>query len=109
MITMIEYDEDRTSVVDTAIMSDLGCKEEIDLYNELSMALELMEGEFDVVDGDIDNGVSFQITTKFPHGLPDDIGIMFFNADPSFDVEIKETSKYVFAGERHFEIKLKKV
>ena len=105
---MIDYDEDRTFIVDTAMMSELGSKEEIDLYNELSVALELMEGEFDVVDSDINNCVSFQITTKYPHGLPDNIGVMFFSVDPSFNVDIKETSRYVFAGERHFEIKLKK-
>lgn len=105
---MIEYDEDRTSVVDTAIMNELGSKEEIDLYNELSIALELIEGDFDIVDGDIDNGIIFQITTKFPHGLPDNVGIMFFCIDKNFQVNINETSRYVYAGERHFEIKIKK-
>jgi len=105
---MIDYEEDRTSVIDTAIMNELRNKNEIELYNELSIALELMEGEFDVVNSDIDNGVSFQITTKFPHGLPENVGTMFFNVDYNFDINIKETSKYVYAGERHFEINLKK-
>lgn len=105
---MIEYDEDRTSVVDTAIMNELGCKEEIDLYSELSITLELIDDEFTIVNSGIDNGIHFGISTNFPNGLPEKIGIMIFNIEACFNVNIKETSEFVYDRKRYFEIKIKK-
>ena len=108
---MIDYDEsdDRTFVIDAAIKNNLGTPEEIDLYNELSIAMELMEdNSFNVVDEGIGNGVDFGITTKFPHAMPDDVAVMFFNVSHDFDVSVKETSQCVYAGERHFAINIKK-
>ena len=108
---MIDYeeDDDRTFVIDAAIKNNLGSREEIELYNELSLAMELMEdNNFNVVDGGIGNGIDFGITTRFPHGLPEDVGTMFFNIDSGFDVSVKETSKCVYAGERYFAVNIKK-
>jgi len=107
---MIDYEEEdkRTFVIEGAIKHNLGSKEEIELYNELSLAMELMEDpEFNVVDSGIGGGIDFGITTRFPHGLPESVGTMFFNIDTKFDVSIKETSKYVYEGERHFAINIK--
>ena len=53
-------------------------------------------------------GIDFGITTKFPHGLPENIGTMFFNVSPEFNVNVKETSQCVYAGERYFAISIKK-
>ena len=107
---MIDYDEEnRVFVVESAIKNSLGTREEIQLYEELSLALELMEDDsFTVVDSDINNGIEFGISTKFPYPLPENIGIMFFNISPEFDVNIKETSRFVYNGERYFSIKIKK-
>jgi hypothetical protein len=107
---MMDYEEDdRVFVVDTTIKYNLGSKEEIELYEELSLALELMKNNnFNVVDSKIDNGINFGISTQYPHGLPENIGIMFFNINIKFSVNIKETSKYVYAGERYFVINIKK-
>jgi len=109
---MIDYDEEndkRTFVVESAIKNNLGSPEEIELYNELSLAMELMEdNDFNVMDSGIGNGINFGITTKFPHGLPENIGIMFFNVSPEFNINIKETSQCVYAGERYFAINIKK-
>lgn len=108
---MIDYEEDdnRTSVIEAAIKNNLGSKEEIDLYNELSLAMELMEdNSFNVVDSGIGDGIDFGITTRFPHPLPESIGIMFFNVSTSFDVNIKETSQCVYSGERYFAVSIKK-
>lgn len=108
---MIDYeeDDDRTFVIEGAIKHNLGSKEEIELYNELSLAMELMEDNgFNVVNSSIGGGIEFGITTRFPHGLPENVGTMFFNICPKFDVSIKETSQCVYAGERYFAISIKK-
>ena len=107
---MIEYDEEdcRTFVIESAIKNNLGTKEEIQLYEQLSLALELMEDDFNVVDSGIGGGIDFGITTKFPHGLPLSVGTMFFDIDKDYDVCVKETSKFVYNQERHFSIKIKK-
>jgi len=108
---MIDYEEEdrRTFVVESAIKNNLGSKEEIELYNQLSIAMELMEDQdFNVVDSGICDGIDFGITTKFPHGLPESVGMLLFNVDLNFNVNIKETSQCVYAGERYFAISLKK-
>ena len=107
---MIDYEEDdRTFVIEAAIKKNLGSKEEIELYNELSLAMELMEDDsFNVVDSGIGGGIDFGISTRFPHGLPEDVGTMFFNISSEFDVNVKETSRCVYAGERYFAINIKK-
>jgi len=107
---MIEYDEEdcRTFVVESAIKNNLGTKEDIQLYEQLSLALELMEDDFTVVDSGIGGGIDFGITTRFPHGLPLEVGTMFFNISTDYDINIKETSKYVYNQERHFSIKINK-
>ncbi|MBN1637333.1 MAG: hypothetical protein JW866_00070 [Ignavibacteriales bacterium] len=108
---MIDYDEDdkRTFVIESAIINKLGTPEEIRLYEQLSLALELMQdNSFNVADSEISNGINFGITTKFPHELPEKIGLMFFNINTGFDVSIKETSKCVYAGERYFAVNIQK-
>jgi hypothetical protein len=108
---MIDYEEDdrRTFVVESAIKNNLGTRNDIQLYEQLSLALELMEdNNFNVVDSEIDDGIKFGITTKFPYPLPENIGIMFFNVDPEYSVNIKETSKFVYNGERYFAVTIKK-
>ena len=108
---MIEYDEEdcRTFVIESAIKNNLATKEEIQLYEQLSLALELMEdNNFNVVDSGIGGGIDFGITTKFPHGLPLEVGTMFFNISTDYDINVKETSKFVYNQERHFSIKIKK-
>ena len=108
---MIDYDEsdDRTFVIDAAIKNNLGTPEEIELYNELSIAMELMEDDsFNVVDEGIGDGIDFGITTRFPHPLPESVGMLMFNVSTDFDVSVKETSQCVYAGERHFAVNIKK-
>jgi hypothetical protein len=108
---MIDYEEDdnRTFVIESAITHNLGTPEEINLYNELSIAMELMQdNSFNVVDEGIGDGIEFGITTRFPHPLPEGLGTMFFNIDHGFDVSVRETSKCVYAGERYFAVNIKK-
>ena len=107
---MIDYEEnDRVFVVESAIKNNLSGREEIQLYEELSLALELMSDDFNIVHSEICNGIDFGITTRFPHGLPENVGALFFNIDFDYDVSIKETSKYVYAGERYFVVNIKKI
>lgn len=107
---MIDYDEeDRVFVVESAIKNNLGSKDEIQLYEELSLALELMDDKtFNIAHSEINNGIDFGITTKFPYPLPENVGIMFFNISPEYDIKIKETSQCVYAGERYFAVSIKK-
>jgi len=107
---MIDYDEDdRVFVVESAIKNNLGTREDIQLYEELSLALELMDSnDFNIVDSRIDGGIDFGITTRFPHGLPESVGMLMFNISTEYDVKVKETSQCVYAGERYFAINIKK-
>jgi hypothetical protein len=107
---MLDLEDDRMFVIDSAIKHKLGSKEEIDLYEELSLALELMEGEnFKVTGSGIGGGVDFSITTPYPDGLPESVGTMFFNVSNDFKVQVKETQQCANNGERHFVIKLNKL
>lgn len=109
---MFDVEDDRAYVKETAIRHRLGTKEEIELYDQISIALELKKCQttekFDVVDSSIGNGINFSITTPYPFGLPETVGVMFFNVSTDYDVRIKETSASVYNQERHFEIKIKK-
>lgn len=106
---MIDED-DRSWVVECAIKNNLGTPEEIELYNELSMALELDENNnYNVVNSGIGGGIDFGITTPYPDGLPENVGAMFFNVSSEFDVKVQETMICASVGERYFEINLKKV
>lgn len=106
---MISYEKnDRTSIIDKAIKNNLGDEDEIQLYNQLSIGLELTDDDFTVVDSRIENGIHFGISTKFPHGLPISVSSMFFNIDFGFNINIKETSKRVYNMERHFQIIINK-
>jgi len=108
---MINYDEGdmKTFVVESAIINGSGSREEIQLFERLSLAMELQNNnKFKIVNASINSGINFEITTRFPHSLPEDISMMFFHIDLKFNVNIKETSKYVYDGERHFDINIKR-
>ena len=106
---MNDVDDDRMFVIESAIKHKLGSKEDIELYEELSLALELMESNDFRVDGSgIGCGIDFSITTQYPNGLPENVGTLFFNVSPKFDVRVKETPMYAYCGERHFQVKIKK-
>ena len=108
---MIDYNnDDRTFVVNSAIKNNLGDKEEIRLYEELSLALELDENKnYSVIDSGIGNGINFNIITQYPDNLPDNVSTMFFNINNNFDVNILETNQCANVGERMFKINLKKL
>jgi hypothetical protein len=107
---MFDIEDDRMFVIDTAIRHKLGSREEIELYEELTLAMELMENEkFVIMESGIGGGLDFSIVTPYPHGLPEKVGTLFFNISPSFSVKIKETSQYTYNRERHFQIKIEKI
>jgi hypothetical protein len=88
---MIKYDkDDNTSIVDIAIRNGLATKEEIRLFEQLSIALELIDEDFNIIYSNINDGIHFGITTPYPNALPESIGILFFNIDLSFNVNITE-------------------
>ena len=90
-----DVDDERTFIVESAIKNKKGSKDEIELYEQLSIALELMQNEdFNVIGSQICNGINFNITTEFPNGLPEKVGTMFFNVDTKYDVVVCETPLY---------------
>ena len=107
---MLDLEDDRMFVIDSAIKHKLGTREEIELYEELSLALELMESEeFQVVGSGIGGGIDFSITTEYPKPLPEKVGKLFFGVRSDFEVNCKETDTYADRDERHFQFKIKKV
>ena len=111
---MFDMDNDRMFVTETAIRHKLGTKEEIELYEELSLAMELMQDDsFRVESSKICNGIDFNIVTPYPDGLPVNLGSMFFNVSSSYSVSVKEVTLYssgirINPNEMNFSIKLKK-
>lgn len=108
---MIDYDNenDRTFVIESAIKNSLGTPDEIRLYEQLSVALELIEEDFEIVESSINNGISFGIATRFPYELPEKVAILLFNIDINFNISINETSKLVYSSKRYFEITINKL
>lgn len=107
---MLDIEDDRMFVIDTAIKHKLGSREEIELYEELTLAMELMENEkFTILGSGIGGGLDFSIVTPYPHGLPEKVGTLFFNVSPDFSVKVKETSQHTYDRERHFQIKIEKI
>jgi len=112
---MEELDDDRTFVIETAIKNNLGSKDEIELYEELLLALELMENQkFEVLFSSIakGEGIRFQIIAPYELGLPEEVGMLFFNINSKFRVTCMEI-EYCFKDEKYcvdkiFEIKIKK-
>lgn len=111
---MYDVEDDRMDVVDSAIKCKLGTKEDIELYEELSLALELMDNNnFRVEDSRINNGIDFSIMTPYPNGLPESVGTLFFNVSTDYRVSICETNFYTQGvnndpTEMNYIIKLKK-
>ena len=103
-------EDGRDFVVEHAIKNNLSNPDEINLFQELSIAMELEENKkYNVVDSGIGCGIDFGITTCYPDGLPENIGNMFFNVSAKFDVKIEETQECANLGERYFKVNLKKV
>jgi hypothetical protein len=100
---------DRVCAVESAIKQQLGTQEEIKLYSQLSYTLELMQcNDFKVATSKINNGLNFGIATPYPHGLPENVGNLFFNVDLNYDVSVRETSQCVYNMERYFDVRIKK-
>jgi hypothetical protein len=102
--------DDDMFVVNSAIKNKLGSKEEIELYEELRLALDLMNNDdFELRGSSIGNGLEFDITVSYPKPLPEKVGQLFFNISPKFSVDCKETNTYLYEGNKHFHIKIKKI
>src|SRR5690606_17690765 len=92
-----EYDieDERTKIIESAKRNKRGSGEEIQLYEQLSLALELMKDDsFKIIGSRICDGIDFHITTEYPKGLPFNVGSMFFNINTTYDVKIQETPLY---------------
>ena len=98
---------DNMRVIESAATQTTGTKEDIELFNELRLSLELMESDrFKVINGCISNEINFGISTPYPHGLPVEVGTLFYNVNMNYDIKIKESSQCVYDMERYFDIKI---
>jgi hypothetical protein len=91
---MTHYDKenDNTNIIDLVIKNELGTQKEIQLYEQLNIALELIDDDFNIIYSEINNGINFGITTPYPNSLPESVGTLFFNIDLNFYVEINEVN-----------------
>jgi hypothetical protein len=104
---MLDVFDDRMLNINTSVKHE---KEEIDLYKHLNLALELMKNDsFTVEDSGLGKNLWFSITTPYPDGLPENVGMMFFNVSTDYKVEVKELQINTKDNKRHFHISLKKV
>jgi hypothetical protein len=107
MMIMKNVFNDRMLNINTSVEHS---EEEIELYKHLSLALELMKNDsFTFEDSGLGNNIWFSITTQYPDGLPENVGMMFFNVSTDYKVEVKELQINTKDNKRHFHISLKKV
>ncbi|GEM_PF-1515026 len=121
-----EIEDARMDVIERARQTNSGTKEEIQLYEQLSLALGLIKNDKFRVEGSrICNGIEFNIAAPYPDGLPESVGSMFFNLSTDYSVKIRElplyaNSKRIYSSintnglcsstnEMNFEIKVKKI
>lgn len=96
-------------VIESATTQTIGSKEDIELFNELRLALELMDNDkFKVINCNINNSINFGISTPYPHGLPVEVGTLFYNSNMNYNIYIKETSQCVYNVERYFDINIQR-
>jgi hypothetical protein len=101
-----DIDIRRVLDVDTAIKNNVS-KTEIKLYEQLSIAMELMDGNFRIADSGIKKDrVHFDIATPYPDGLPESLALMFFDVDINYLVQINESNCVNDLDNRHFTINL---
>jgi len=104
---MLDVYDDRMLNINTSVDHS---KDEVELYKQLNLALELMGNDsFNVEDSGLGKNMWFSITTPYPDGLPENIGTMFFNVDNDYNVKVEETQVYAEKCKRHFQVFLKKV
>lgn len=103
---MLDVFDDRKLNINTSIKHE---KDEIDLYKQLDLALELMKNDsFNLEDSGLGKSMWFSITTPYPDGLPENVGTMFFNVSNDYNVKVEETQVYAERCKRHFQVFLKK-
>lgn len=95
-------------------------KDLVDLYNELSLAMELMVDEkFKIINSNIinsnqHNGINYNIITEYPLGLPESVGNLFYNIDYKYNVNCEEikphelNQDWVVLNERWFRVSINK-
>lgn len=106
------YDE-RQSVINSAINAKLASSDEIELYEKISSELDMIQDDsFTIIDSRITNEIDFNIITPYPCGLPEKVGLLFFNTDIRYRVNIVETDLQFKTNEiptiKNFDIKIKK-
>jgi len=106
--------ENDLETISFATKYDLGNDEERELYGQLMIALRLMDDDFRLLFGGIgENGIDFGIVTPYPQGLPERVGLLFFNVDAEFKVVVEETAQQKWEemskrpSERFFNINIK--
>jgi len=110
-----DIEDERMCVIESARRHKQGTKEEIELYEELSLAMELMKTDSFRIEGSrICNGIDFHIITPYPDGLPVNLGSMFFNVSTDYNVSIKETPLFTRGirrdpSEMNYHVRIKKV
>lgn len=109
-----DMEDERMCIAEYARQHQTGDKEDIQLYEQLSLALELMKDDsFRLIGSRICDGLDFQIVTPYPDGLPVNVGSMFFGVSANYNVSVKETDLYSQGirndpSEMNFNVKLKK-
>jgi len=102
----------RESVLDDLKMYEQVNREELELYQQLTIALDLMQDNSFVVDkSDVTDGIHFVVLSPYPDGLPEKVGALFFNVSTDFDVKCKEFNDVGVSYNsdyRNFNIEIKK-
>jgi hypothetical protein len=74
--------------------------------------LELIDDKFDVLESNINNGINFHIITPCATGLPERVGMLFFNIDKRYSVtcaeEQCEDEEFSKIADKIFNISIKK-
>jgi len=77
--------------------------EEFNLFNRLNIKLKaLMGDDFTVISSLIGKGIDYNITTPIT-GLPERIGLLFFDIDKKFNVKCEEMTNDINCGDKCYD------
>ena len=87
----IDEEDDCESSVKTTLLVNTVDKEIYSLYQELKLAIELMQNKenFEIICSNaINDNINYIISTNYPDKFPEKLALMFFNINMKYNVDI---------------------
>jgi hypothetical protein len=106
---MFDIDDEGFSILQKDVLEPVE-NEDMQLYEGLNLTLDRIDDDFKVVFADIDaeDGIQFGITTPKDKGLPESVGLLFYNVDYGYIVDVGCASRPFMEDKNYYHVTLKK-